>query len=282
MKRLRLLSLSVLVFVALMLGVLFIFQSSKLKGRVVTADTRQPIPKAIVLVQYRMFVGPGGSEAVFVRTGDDGTFEAKLFSTDYSVRVWKDGYAENGCHVGNCNQQNGEVVLKLREIVKSNFVEAKEGFFDFTLERGFSLVKGEVVEAESKDADIIFSSDSNNKIFVETPGQSGICFKTMSEDSNIFYAPIAPEDGCYQQKQILDLDERGVCFVKIKGGTNYAKFRVSPVGEITDRNGEKRFSWQDWQIMWAYQPDGTRNLEIKPPTEVPYPFSDFYKLNLDK
>jgi hypothetical protein len=68
------------------------------------------------------------------------------------------------------------------------------------------------------------------------------------------------------------MSRAGLYFLRTRDGRHYAKFRLM-VSAVKTPKGSEYLDWA--RMIWAYQPDGTRNLEIVRNAPIPYPFSEF-------
>jgi hypothetical protein len=68
------------------------------------------------------------------------------------------------------------------------------------------------------------------------------------------------------------MDSMGVFYAITRDGKHYAKVRlITPAFKLADK--PDRFIV--YGVQWAYQPDGTRNLEIAIGKEYMFPFERF-------
>ena len=242
----------------------FSFQSrstKKISGRVVSAETKGPLSDVIVVVQSGMFDGPGSPEPIYVKTDKDGRFAARLYDDNISIRAWKQGYAENGS-MGEDRSPSGEVVIELRQMTASNWVPERDEFYDFELWKGFSFASAKPVGASGSEADIVLveSKDDPTKAFIEVGGNGGIVFQLFDGNIDFYNTPEAPQTG-YASRVPVEMSRAGLYFLRTRDGNHYAKFRLMLSAGITPQ-GLKYLDWANARMIWSYQPDGTRNLEI--------------------
>jgi hypothetical protein len=81
---------------------------------------------------------------------------------------------------------------------------------------------------------------------------------------------LAPQEG-YSKKIQIPSEVPGIFYVRTRDGKHYAKVRLIRGVKITAQGEDHTAYW----LHWAYQPDGTRNLEIAISKEYGFPFEKF-------
>jgi len=260
-------ALSVLIIIYTKTDIRFVlFGNQKIKGRILSQE-KKPIQGALVAVQSGTFDGPGSPGPVIVRTNEAGIFEAQIRSGDYIINAWKEGYAENGCNAEEYCAENSEISIELRKIDTTLSLPTNDDFYDLQKRNGFSFNVGRVVDKKDLEADIIFELDKDDalQLVIKAKDGGGIAYELFSRNVDFDNTPVAPEK--YEGYLNIDLHPNSIFFVKTHDG-NYAKFRAMPVIN-SDGSGNKILDLSNVRIIWAYQPDGSRNLEtasaVKPP-----------------
>jgi hypothetical protein len=253
-----------------------LFRQKKVVGRVVSSDAWMPVGDAMVAIESS---SPADEKGVgqYVRTDMEGKFAAEIKGTWVSIRVWKPGYSLQGLGLDSGDVRDGEVVIKLREMTRTNWLSVRDDFFELKPGNGFSFNKGEVV-SDGSDADIGFYKHGDaEKIILRAADKGGIIFRRADGDANFTNSPVAPLTG-YQKELTVDFADKqssGFFYVRTRDGAHYAKFSFSLSSRIADGTDSYLDFEQPARITWAYQPDGTRNLEIAPDKNTPFPFEEF-------
>jgi Carboxypeptidase regulatory-like domain len=244
------------------------FRIYSIKGRVVSATTGESIEDALVMVESGTDYEENGLGS-YVRTDEDGRFTAEARGT-LSVRVWKLGYAERGVGPRLASEvSNREVVVRLRELTPTHHLPElinKEGF---GVGDGFSFASGKVVDGASEEADIILGkSAESGKIYLEACGEAGLIFQLYDETVDFYNTPEAPATG-YEKR--LPLNRAGLYYVMTRNGKHYAKVRLLSGLKTTPKGSDFSYYWP----QWVYQPDGSRNLEVRADKNLPFPLEKF-------
>jgi len=245
---------------------LVIVQPVHLSGKVISAKTKMPVSDALVAVESgnpNDEIGMGD----YVKTDSNGQFTAQA-KGEAGARAWKSGYAMASVALGSVrNWWRKEIVIELRELTADNLISEYYPYQGFGIGDGFSFLLGKVVSADSPAADIKLASTANtNVITLEALGAGGIVFQPYAQGTDFYNTPEAPETG-YARQWRIDSKQIGLYYVRTRDGRHFAKVRL--VLAATDPN--KITYWP----QWAYQPDGTRHLEIAVGKEYQFPFEKF-------
>ena len=253
---------------------------AELSGVVLAAGTKAPIEGALVAVESS---NPNADKTSgsYVRTDAQGRFKAAVAGTSVSVSAWKQGYAMSGRIIRDSAAPDG-VTIELREMTPTNWVPNRDAFYDLKPGAGFSFSLGKVVGGDSPEADVVISQKAGDvaAAIIEARGDGGIIFQPYDGGTDFYNSPEAPQGG-YKTLERFDPShnpsEDGLYFVRTRDGKHYAKFRLG-VNVVKSPSGDMHLDFEHGaRLMWAYQPDGTRNLELIPDEGVPFPF---YKFNL--
>lgn len=235
-----------------------LFGNQKIKGRVLSRE-KAPLQGAFVAVQSGNFDGPGSPGPIIVQTDETGLFKAEIRSRDYVITAWKEGYAENGCNDEEYCSEKSEIFIELRKIGIKTSLPTKDGFYDFSDKNGFSFSLERAVNATDPEADIIFELDKINplQLVIRASDTGGIAHEPFSRNVDFDNSPVAPEK--YERHFNIALHPNSILFLKTHAG-KYAKFReMASINEHSD--GRKSLDLKSVRIIWAYQTDGSRNLE---------------------
>ena len=112
------------------------------------------------------------------------------------------------------------------------------------------------------DITLLLSSTARQALILRSKGKGGIRQQREGDFYSLFEAP---ESG-YEEEVELRAGEDNIYFVRTHDGAHYAKMRL---WHCCDENPHH------YRVQWAYQTDGTRNLEIKPGTDFPFPLKEF-------
>jgi hypothetical protein len=256
-----------------LLGVSFVlFGSSTVTGKVISQDTRKPIEGAMVYVHSEMPYEENGFNS-YVTTDVAGSFSANIRGNVSLIRVWKPGYAVRGIKAGNPTLL--ETVIKLRELSSTNLVTEHFEFYNFSHGGGFCFALGKSVRGDSSDADIVITQDVNDRTtgYIEIRGEGGIIFRPWDEQTDFYNSPQAPDAG-YEKRLAIPGAQEGLYFIRTRDGKHYAKFRLL-VDLAQPFKGSPFLDFEHSQLLWAYQADGTRNLDIRPSKNLSFPVEKF-------
>jgi hypothetical protein len=211
----------------------------------------------------------------YAKTDVEGNFSATARG-EVSVRAWKPGYALRGINFGFVSTVlRRDIVIELRKLTATNLVQEHDEFHEFGPGAGFSFKMGKVVSGDSSDADIIITQDVNDRTtaYIETRRDGGIIFQPWDEKIDFDNSPEAPSDG-YQQRVRLIKPQEGLYFVRSQDGNHFAKFRLL-VDLVKPSTGSSYLDFKSCRLIWAYQSDGTRNLELRPSEKISFPVEEF-------
>lgn len=270
-------------FVFLCVVVASLFLPMTFSGRVISRHTGAPVPDALVAVEsdvgyplLDVFLGDRPAFASYVRTDQEGRFVAEAKGSWVSVRAWKSGHAMVGVLYGSAiSRRFRENVIKMRELSQTSWVSKRDGFHSFAPGTGFSFSQGITVPGDSPHADFVIRQDQNEKTtaYLEAQGEGGLIFQPFNEEVDFYNSPEAPATG-YEKRVEVNQTDMGLYFLLTRDGRHYAKFRfIAPVSIPPE--GAAYLALESTQLIWAYQPDGTRNLEIEPDRGIPFPFHRF-------
>jgi hypothetical protein len=260
-----------------------LFLPMAFSGRVVSRNTGAPVPDALVAIEsdigypiLDLFLGDRPAFASYVRTDQDGRFVAEAKGSWVSVRAWKSGYAMAGVLYGSAFSRRGrENAIQMRELSRTNLVPEHDGFHSFAPGTGFSFSQGTIVPGDSPHADFVIRQDQNEKTtaYIEAQGDGGLIFQPFNDEVDFYNSPEAPATG-YERRVEVNQSDMGLYFLRTRDGSRYAKFRFM-VSISVPPEGAAYLALESTRLIWAHQPDGTRNLEIEPGREIPFPFHMF-------
>jgi len=243
------------------------YWTKDVRGKVIRADTGLPIENAFVAVESGFDWEEQGIGS-YVKTDADGQFTAKARGSA-SIRIWKQGYALGGILVPNvADLDRHGVVIRVRELSASSLIPENNDREGWGAGDGFSFQQGKIVAADSEQADIALVDSGQGELFVESRGNGGLVYQAYDEAHDLYNTPEAPISG-YESRLPLNTG-MGLYYVKTRDGKHYAKVRVMRGQKMTQHGSDFSYYW----LNWAFQPDGTRDLEIEP-TKLPFPFFKF-------
>ena len=157
----------------------------------------------------------------------------------------------------------------------SNLVTEHDEFYNFSHGSGFSFKLGRSVHGDGTDADIVIIRDLNDKTsgYIDARGEGGILFQPWDEKTDFDNSPEAPDVGNEKRLKLIRPQE-GLYFIRTRDGKHYAKFRLL-VDLAQPFNGSPFLDFEHSQLLWAYQPDGTRNVDIRPSKNLSFPVEKF-------
>lgn len=166
------------------------------------------------------------------------------------------------------------IICKLRALRSVDLVLEHHELYNLSPGGGFSFSLSKVVDGTGPDADIVFHRDENDEdiTYIEALGTGGILFQPADEAVDFGNSPEAPLSG-YERKLRYPASQGGFYFVRTHDGKHYAKF-FSPLQWTRSDGAVRRLDLANTEIIWAYQPNGTRDLENSPRT-LPFPFDKF-------
>lgn len=247
--------------------------SPTISGKVCADNTQEPICDAMVAVESSI---PNSDDTFgsYVKTDAEGRFLAEVKGKTISIRAWKPGYAMKGIGLEDADTER-ELAIALRKMTPTNWVVQHDRFLKLKPGDGFSFSSGEMVSGDSPEADIVIriNPDHQTAAIIDARGEGGIIFQALDDDTDFSNTPKAPPSG-YQPSSSFDPTRTGFYFVRTRDGKHYAKFWLnSNLIPPPDGGASPTFD-PDSRLIWAYQPDGTRNLEIVPTKEM-FPFYKF-------
>jgi hypothetical protein len=247
--------------------------TTTISGIIVSDKTRRPVPDALVAVQSVLpysWDGPGLGR--YVKTNHNGEFLAEV-KGEVVIRAWKSGFAmADGSFGSGWKLQGRKLVIKIRELASSNTVPELKHPDELDAGDGFSFKFGKVVNGNDHDADFRLLRDPmSGKVLAEALGDGGLVYQEYGEGVDFYNTPEAPISG-YSKRLPLDTDSMGLFYAITRDGKHYAKVRLlygalKRIGKLDD--------FTAYSIQWAYQHDGTRNLEIAVGKEYSFPFESF-------
>lgn len=239
-------------------------------GKVVLAKNHLPVQDALVVVDSGFYWEDKGSVS-YVRTDEYGRFRFNARG-HVSIQVWKGGFAMAGVNLGTAlNLIGNEITIEIRELKGTNTVPMNMDESGFTANKGFSFDLGKVVNGDSPYADIRMVRNSDNEdIVIEALENGGLFFQPFSAGIDFYNTPEAPPAG-YSHRLPVFLGSAGLYYVRTRDGKRFAKFRLSQGLKNTPDTDNHPVYW----LLWAYQPDGTRDLEIAVSKEYAFPFEKF-------
>lgn len=245
-----------------------------ISGKVVSANTKMPISDAMVAVESGMSNEETGLGS-YVRTDSEGRFVANARGR-VLLSAWKLGYALrslSGSDVSAAKER--DIIIELRELRPTGSVAEQDAFYKLKSGHGFSFSPGELVSATRTDADIVLVQNAEDPISsrLETQGEGGIIFQPFDDTVDFYNTPEAPSAG-YQKQAYINRSQPGLYFVRTRDGKHYAKFRLL-VDLVYPPQGLPYLDFESARLLWAYQPDGTRNLEVTPSKNFPFPVEKF-------
>ncbi|MBK7513861.1 MAG: hypothetical protein IPI76_16630 [Chloracidobacterium sp.] len=249
------------------------YSNQTLKGRILSRE-KKPLSEVLVAVESGNFDGPYNPKPVFVKTNEDGLFEVNPKSDSYSIRAWKEGYAESGCNSENCIS-DGSITIELRKIESGQPLPTIKGFYNLGGNVAFSFRRGEVTNKNDPEADFIINTDptSPSQIIISVPHPGGISSAPISLNLDFDNVALAPE--IYENSVQTTLGSPSIFFVKTPNG-KYAKFRIMP-DFVLDPTGQKRMDFTNCRLIWAFQSDDSRNLETASAVNPPALFEEMQR-----
>jgi hypothetical protein len=247
--------------------------ATMISGKVVSAKTGQPVPDALVVVESVLpypWDGPGLGK--YVKTDDNGRFAAEV-KGEVVIRVWKAGFAMADVGLGSGWELAGrEFVIDIRELASSNTVPEQNHKDVMDTGDGFSFKLGKILSGDDQEADFRLVKDQKSgKVLVEALGEGGLVYQEYGKEIDFYNTPEAPISG-YSRQLPADTGSMGIFYALARDGKHYAKVRLRSGGP---RRTGKFSDLSAYFIQWAYQPDGTRNLEISVGKEYMFPFERF-------
>lgn len=241
-----------------------------ISGKVVSSKDRSPVKGALVSIEGVVDLEEVGTHD-YVRTDENGLFTAKAWGI-VVLRTWKTGYAMKDIQLGQAQDLLGhEVLIELRELQSFNSVPVAINREGMRNNEGFSFGSGKVVDGHSPEADIkISTSKAGTERFLEAVGDGGIYFQISSSGKDFYNTPEAPQEGYFKKAQITS-ETPGIFYVRTRDGKHYAKIRLIRGVKLTPQGEDHSAYW----LQWAYQQDGTRNLEIAVSKDYGFPFEKF-------
>lgn len=266
----KLIVTALLLVFAISLGTLLINAQVVISGKVVSSRDRVPVKGALVSLEGVIDFEEVGTHD-YVRTDENGRFTAKAWGI-VVLRAWKNGYAMRDIQLGKARDLVGqEISIELRELQSFNSVPIAVNREGMRIGEGFSFDSGKVVDGDSSEADIRISvSKTETERFLEAVGDGGVYFQAFSVGNDFYNTPEAPREGYSKKAQIIS-DTPGIFYVRARDGKHYAKVYLIRGVKPTAQGEDHTAYW----LRWAYQPDGTRNLEIAINEEYNFPFEKF-------
>ena len=259
------------------IGLLFMVFASPavhISGKVVSQDAKRPIGDVMVMVESIPPLHDEKGFHSFVRTDQNGNFVAEaMISADVVVSAWKPGYAIKRIFAGKAlTLLHHDTVIELREMTATNWVPEHEDREGFGPGSAFSFKLGRIVDADSPAADLVLIRRSENPggVYIEARANGGIAFEQIGTGVDFYNTPEGPLAG-YSLGLPFNPDQPGVYYVRTRDGGHYAKVRLLTGFKQTATGSDHSYFW----LQWAYQPDGTRDLEIRPSREFPFPVEKF-------
>jgi hypothetical protein len=246
--------------------------ATMISGKVVSAKTGQPVPDALVVVESVASLpwdGPGLGK--YVKTDDNGKFSAEV-KGEVRIRVWKSGFAMAGMGGSGWQLAVKELLIDIRELAASNNVPEQIQYEDMDVGDGFSFELGKIVNGEDQTADFRLVKDQKSrKVLIEALGEGGLVYQEYGKGIDFYNTPEAPISG-YSKQLPADTGSMGVFYAIARDGKRYAKVRLfTPAFKLADNLD----NFTVHGVQWAYQPDGTRNLEIAVGEKYLFPFERF-------
>jgi hypothetical protein len=254
-------------------GIFLFSRTLTLSGKVISAETKMPVEGALVYVHSGAPYEEDGLNT-YARSDGNGSFTVAARG-DVLLRAWKPGYALRGVNLGNAPAlSRREIIIELRELTHTNLVTEHQGFYHFKPGDGFSFKLAKVVPGDSVDADIVLAQDLADRTtaYLQVGGEGGITFQPWNNETDFDNSPEAPPAG-YEQSNLVQ-PERGIHFVRTRDGKHYAKFMLL-VDLTHPPSGSPYLDLEYSQLIWAYQPDGTRSLDIAPGKNLSFPVEEF-------
>ena len=244
-----------------------------LRGRVILSPTGEPVCEALIAVESTAFWEDRASLTT-ARTDCDGRFVVKARGEPVIVKAWKPGYSFAGVHEERSAQEvaEKEFLFELRVLPKEGLLEQRtlESGTRLALGDGFSFSAGRIVSSSSGEADVVYRDGR-----LEALGDGGLVYIPSAARYDLGF-PLyergeAPADG-YQRSVRPPPTDTGLFFVRTRDGKHFAKFILQQAFYLppgADRGTPHFF------VTWAYQPDGSRMLELSRGERFPFPVRDF-------
>ncbi|MBS1811357.1 MAG: carboxypeptidase regulatory-like domain-containing protein [Acidobacteria bacterium] len=266
MRRTIIISIAILVCGLAVMNILKPVIRLPFYGRVIMADTKEPVADALIEVLSNS-LDSDGMEQTLTRTTSDGNFST-VARGKARIQVWKPGF-----QISWIQDQpsffiwTNNVTITLRKLTPTNLLSLQETDKEMVPNNGFSFKDGRITSNTDTAADLIFAAmpASEDSLFLKCKGNGGILFQPDGEKVDLYNLYEAPQGG-YEEQIRIKPKEDGVYFVRTSDGAHYAKMRL---WRCCDENP------LHYRVQWAYQPDGTRNLELKPGKNFPFPLKEF-------
>lgn len=251
---------------------------AEITGVILSSDTKAPLADVLVAVESSM-PQAATSSGSYVKTDARGRFTAQVKGDSVTVSAWKPGYGFGGLTLEE-GEVDDELTIELRSVIAANPVSSHAAFYDLKPGAGFSFSTGRVVDGDSPEADIVITQplEDPTAAYIEAQGGGGILYKVYDGRTDFYNSPEAPQTG-YKSREVFAPSrapsEDGLYFVRTRDGKHYAKFRLN-ISFIAPPQGEPYLDFNSsTMLIWAYQPDGSRNLEVAPDETMPFPFYKF-------
>jgi hypothetical protein len=248
-----------------LLTYLVLFGTVPLTGKVVSAKTGEPVREAMVEVLSEPTINlTDWMESSRTRTDSSGNFRVRARGEIY-IRVWKPGHqvmwSNNKGSALTCWLKG--LRIQLREMSQTNWLDYRQTEEDYCVGDGFSFARGQILRGGSEEVDIIMREGAEG-LFLEAQRRGGIVFEGEKDGQDLYTTPAAPVDG-YTNRQRIEPGQDGIYFIRTSDGSHYAKLRLW------------KGTWKEgcYYLQWAFQPDGSRNLELKPGKNFPFPVDKF-------
>jgi hypothetical protein len=260
---------------AVLMGISLAFSSSAVTGVVISGETGEPVVGAMVYVQSALpFEEDGLSD--YATTDLKGEFRVRTRGAMNALRAWKPGYALRKVPVDQFPESlRTHMVIRLRRLTQTNWVAEHHAFlYGFKSGDGFSFALGEPVSADNPQADIVLTQDATGATCVEALGRGGLLYQPANERIDLYNSPEAPSDG-YVARLRVRHPTPGFLFARARDGIHYAKFALLVEMEVSSAQGTQFEVLEGSELVWAFQPDGTTNLETAPGKDMLFPVEAF-------
>jgi hypothetical protein len=232
-------------------------------GKVISTESKEPVADAMIEVLFDS-LDSDGMEQTLTRTASDGKFQTRARGSA-RIMAWKPGFQLAWIQSRpSLFIWANTITVPLRKLTPTNLLLIQSTDKELTPNNGFSFQEGRITNSTDMQADItlLLTSTARQALILRSKGKGGIRQQREGDFYSLFEAP---ESG-YEEEVELRAGEDNIYFVRTHDGAHYAKMRL---WRCCDENPHH------YRVQWAYQSDGTRNLEIKPGKDFPFPLKEF-------
>ena len=253
------------------------YPQADMRGKVVSAETGEPLEGAMIAVTSAAMFDDEESVA-YVTTDGRGEFVAKAYRSSLRVRAWKPGFSLYGLDRTEIRTLvEGSSVLIRLESIGVNAVEEHMLLGEWEVGRSLSLEKGTAQSGLGQASDILLRAEGED-VFLEAIGLGGLLPIDSPPDGgggfefSFYKSNDAPLSG-YVSRLPIDLDngQNILAYVRTSDGGHFGKILVwpSPVMGVSGR------VTVGVAVRYAYQDAESRYLGIRPGHNFMFPLERF-------